>query len=204
MRHMALMRAGPLVGTVLVSEENRSLYLKTTQTFLSIEINQCSGYGWFFVSDYCILTYMLKKFLKILILFAIISFVIHHYFFYIDLSNGCFIKIKPSIFELSTNNIKKAIKILKHATPDEYLKLCTHVKTINPNPSCGGFGGGCFYTRYNGQIEISTSNKSFLGQTAAIIVHETCHAIQHNEKRDLNEPECYGLDNEVLKSLIAY
>jgi len=147
---------------------------------------------------------MLKKIVKISILILIIGFFIYRYFFYIDFSNSCYIKIKPSFTELSNSNIKEAIKILKLTSPDEYDKLCSNVKIINPNLSCGGFGGGCFYKSSGREIDISTAHSGFLAQTAAIIIHETCHAIQYQEGRNLSEQECYEADDVILKRIVEY
>lgn len=147
---------------------------------------------------------MLKWFLKIIILIAILWLIIYKYFLYTDFSESCYIKIKPSLTELSNTNIKEAIKVLKYAVPEEYDKLCTHVDTINPNLSCGGFGGGCYYQSTEKEIDISTAHGGFLGMTAAIIAHETCHAIQHQEGRALNEQECYEIDDLVLKTIVEY
>jgi hypothetical protein len=147
---------------------------------------------------------MLKKFIKLLILLIIIGALVYKFFFYIDLENGCFIKFKVSLTEFSTGNIKESIKVLKYAEPEEYLKLCTHINKINPNLSCAGFGGGCFYNSKPGQIDMSTAHESFVGQTAAIVVHEVCHAIQHDEGRELSEDECYNHDNEIIKNLVEH
>jgi hypothetical protein len=149
----------------------------------------------------------LYKWLKRLMFLIIVLLLIYHYFLYVDIKNGCYIKIKPSILEFSTPNIKKAIKILKNATPEEYQKVCANVITINPNLGCGGFNGGCFYTgTYNNptEIHISTANKSYLGWTAAVIAHENCHLIQNKEKRAMDEGECYGLGDKILKQLTVY
>ena len=149
---------------------------------------------------------MLKDLMKIFILALIIAAVIYRYFFYYDLSTGCLIKLKPSIIELSSANIKESIKILKIAVPDEYEKLCAHVDLINPNFSCGGTGGGCYVPGQTPQkeIDISTTNDGFLGWTAAVIAHEPCHAVQHEEGRPFNETECYGIGNYVLYSAVVY
>lgn len=144
--------------------------------------------------------------MKIFILALIISTVIYRYFFYYDPTNGCLIKLKPSIIELSSANIKVGIKILKIAVPEEYDKLCAHVDLINPNFSCGGTGGGCYIpgktpTR---EIDISTTNDGFLGWTAAVIAHETCHAIQDEEDRQFSEDECNEIGNYVLEKTVVY
>jgi len=147
---------------------------------------------------------MFKITWKKIIFLAIVGFFVYRYFFYIDIGNKCFVKIKPSFTELSNRNIKQAILVLKNAVPKEYEKFCRNVDTIDPNISCGGFGGGCYYHNERGSISVSTSNNSFLGWTAAIIAHETCHVVQHNENRPFSETECYTIDNNVLKSIVKY
>lgn len=149
---------------------------------------------------------MLKKHLKLFILLILFGLFIYRYFFYIDIPNKCYIRLKPSIFELSSINIKEGIKILKKVSPEEYTKLCQHVRIINPNYSCGGLGGGCYYLRNleKKEIDISTANGGYLGQTTAVIAHETCHAIQNQEKRELNEQECYKIDDKVFKQIAEY
>ncbi len=149
---------------------------------------------------------MPKKLLKISIFLLLLGGFAYRYFFYIDIPNKCFIKIKPSVLELSTINVKEGIKILKRVTPEEYEKLCKHVKAISPNFSCGGLGGGCYQYRNleNKEIDISVTRDTFLGQTAAVIAHETCHAIQHQEGRSLNEQECYEVDDQVFRAVVKY
>ncbi|MDO8259985.1 MAG: hypothetical protein Q7T50_00615, partial [Candidatus Magasanikbacteria bacterium] len=91
-------------------------------------------------------------------------------------------------------------------SPAEYSNLCQHVKVINPNYACGGLGGGCYYgsNLERKEIDISTANGGYLGQTAAVIAHETCHAKQHQEGRELNEQECYKVDDVVFKQVAEY
>ena len=149
---------------------------------------------------------MLKRLLKITIFLLLVGLFFYKNFLYYDPSNKCFIKIKPSIIEFSAGNIKEAIKVLKLTVPEEYEKLCANVDKINPNYSCGGLGGGCYYTKKvpSREIDISTSHGGFLGWTAAVIAHETCHAIQHNEGRPLVEQECYEVDDWVLRNSVEY
>jgi len=148
----------------------------------------------------------MNKIIKIGIIVLIIGAGFLRYFYYLDIKNHCYVIIKPSFLELSSQNIKQAIKVLKYAAPEEYKNFCGHVKAINPNFACGGFGGGCYYGANvaGKEIDVSTANNGYLGWTAAVVAHETCHAIQAQEKRDLNEPECYALGNEVLKKVIDY
>jgi len=107
----------------------------------------------------------------------------------------------PSLLEFNNLSIKRAINVLKYASPQDYQDLCEHVKVIDPNLACGGFEGGCYYLNNRQAISINTSNRS-LSWTAAIIGHEVCHAIQHKEGRDLNEPECYRKTDEILRKIV--
>ena len=148
----------------------------------------------------------MRKIIKIIVTILIIGAVGYRYFYYVDFKNKCYIKIKPSILEFSSQNIKQAIKVLKLAVPEEYQKLCGHVNVINPNFACGGFGGGCYYGENleKKEIDISTANSGYLGWTAAVIAHEACHAIQGQEKRAMSESECDKIGNEILKKVISY
>lgn len=145
----------------------------------------------------------MSKLIKYGIFFIVILFIYLHYFIYFDLANHCLLRLYPSFFEFSNLNIKRSLEILRYGSPDDYKTVCQSIKVINPNFSCGGFGGGC-YSVYNsnpGTIDISTSQNDTL-MTSAIIVHETCHAIQFKEKRALNEDECYHADEKTLKKLM--
>jgi hypothetical protein len=146
------------------------------------------------------------KIITLIIFAVIIIAVFFRYFYYVDFKNGCYVKIKPSIFELSSQNIKEAILVLKNAVPGEYEKFCSHVKAINPNMACGGFGGGCYYGENlkKKEIDISTANSGYLGWTAAVVAHETCHAIQGQNNKPISEDECYKINNEVLKKVISF
>jgi hypothetical protein len=148
----------------------------------------------------------LRRAIKTLIILFIIGLVFYKFFFYVDISNGCFIKIKPSITEFSNLSMKKALKTLKYGAPQEYLKVCQHVDTINPNYGCGGFQGGCYY-HYEGvnpkEIYVSTSYRS-LSDAIAVIVHETCHAIQFQQGRPGIESECYAANDKVLKAIVQF
>lgn len=147
----------------------------------------------------------MKKIIKILVLFLFFVFITYRYFYYVDLSNDCYLKIKPSLMEFSNTNIKRAIKTLKHGSPDDYNKLCVYVDTIDPNLSCGGFGGGCFYPSKKSArtIDISTSQRD-LAWTAAIIMHETCHSMQFQQDRTLSEQECYEVDDATIKQIVKF
>ena len=148
----------------------------------------------------------MRKIIKIIVIALIIGAAGYRYFYYTDFKNNCYIKIKPSILEFSSQNIKQAIKVLKLAAPEEYGKFCGQVKAINPNFACGGLDGGCYYedNLEKREIDISTANSGYLGWTAAVIAHETCHAIQAQEKRALSENECDKIGSAVLKKVISY
>jgi len=148
----------------------------------------------------------MRKIIKGIILLFIAGAVIYRYFYYLDFENKCYIGLKPSIIEFSSQNIKQAIRVLKYAVPEEYEKFCGHVKAVNPNIACGGFGGGCYYgdNLAKREIDISTTHGGYLGWTAAVIAHETCHAIQAQAGKALNEDECYKIGNEVLKKVISF
>ena len=91
-----------------------------------------------------------------------------------------------------------------------YKKVCKNVSTIEPFIGCGGFGGGCYYTKKDApqsssgsEIVVSTS-KDDLVTTAAVILHEAFHAIQNREGRPLNEAECYKMDDELLRKMVNF
>lgn len=126
-----------------------------------------------------------------------------------DVGAGCRIGLRLSLVGYDNTTIKRALATLKHGSPEDYRKVCTHVATINPNPTCGGFGGGCFwYTEGNrGRASIDVSTEHGLIWTIAIIVHETCHAIQYHEGRPAQfdlEHECYGEDDRILRTLVQF
>jgi hypothetical protein len=131
------------------------------------------------------------------------------YFVWWDVGAGCFIGIRPSLVGFDNRTIKRALATLEHGSPEDYRKVCAHVATINPNPSCGGFGGGCFWhTEGNrGRASIDVSTEHGLIWTIAIIVHETCHAIQYHEGRPAQfnlEQECYAEDDRILRTLVQF
>lgn len=122
-------------------------------------------------------------------------FLIYHFFFYIDIPNGCFVTIRPSVLEWSNTTIKKGIRYLKKEYKPQYLTFCSNVSTIDPNISCGGFGGGCYseYKSNSGVIDVSTPYGNWKA-AAKVIIHETCHAVQFKEKRPFSESECHAKD----------
>lgn len=102
--------------------------------------------------------------------------------------------------------IKRAISVVRYASPDDYRNLCAHVNSINPNISCGGFQGGC-YSQYKNhkpkEIDIGTSNRS-LQWTVVVVMHETCHAMQFQEGRPLSEGECHAGEGPLLGRITEF
>ena len=118
------------------------------------------------------------------------------YFVWWDVGARCFIGIRPSLVGFDNRTIKRALATLEHGSPEDYRKVCAHVATINPNPSCGGF---------RASVDVSTEHG--LIWTIAIIVHETCHAIQYHEGRPAQfnlEQECYAEDDRILRTLVQF
>jgi hypothetical protein len=136
------------------------------------------------------------KLFKFLLLILFIIFVIYHFFFYVDVRNGCYVVIKPALLEMSNTTMKKGLVYLKKNFPSQYGEFCENVNTINPNISCGGFGGGCFYHNSPKTIDISTTYGNYIN-AAKVIIHETCHVIQLKEGRPANESECYADDSVI-------
>ncbi|OGI24404.1 MAG: hypothetical protein A2194_04995 [Candidatus Moranbacteria bacterium RIFOXYA1_FULL_44_8] len=135
---------------------------------------------------------------------------VFHYFIYWDPGENCYIKIKPAFMEFSNLDMKRALHTLKFASPEDYQAVCKNVSTIDPMIGCGGFGGGCYYTKKDApqsslgsEIMVSTS-KDDLVTTMAVIVHEACHAIQNKEGRPLSETECYQADDMLLREIIIF
>ena len=131
------------------------------------------------------------------------------YFVWMDLGARCVIGIRPSLVGYDNSTVKRALETLRHGSPEDYRQVCTHVATINPNPSCGGFGGGCFWHSEGnrGRASIDVSTEHGLIWTIAILVHETCHASQFHEGRppkfDL-EQECYAEDDRIMRGLVQF
>lgn len=144
-----------------------------------------------------------KKWIRYGSVFIIVIVAINFWIFrYDDFKNNCHVKINLSLLEWNNLEIKRAVKFLKNNSPKDYHNFCTNVDRISPDLPCGGSGGGCYRPEYAKQIEISTMNhKENSAITAAMIVHEVCHAIQNAEKGKLNEPECYGEMNRMLGEL---
>jgi hypothetical protein len=144
---------------------------------------------------------------KRIVPFLLVGGVYLHFFSYIDLLNDCRISIRMSLFEFSNLTVKDAIGVIKRALPREYRDLCANVSTIDPNFSCGGFGGGCYSTftfeKEGRTIDVSTAKDDILW-TAGVIVHETCHAMQYHEKRSFSEAECYSRGYKAIAEIVRY
>ncbi|MDO8620251.1 MAG: zinc-ribbon domain-containing protein [bacterium] len=138
---------------------------------------------------------IVKRFAKIGLGVLVVIFLFFHFFVYFDMENKCFVTVRPALTELSNTTIKKGIRYLRKEFPPQYALFCANVTSINPNISCGGFGGGCYstYSINPGVIDISTPYGNHKN-AAKVIIHETCHAVQFAEKRPFDENECYEKD----------
>lgn len=149
---------------------------------------------------------LINNIIKKSIFFLIIIFLIYKLlenFFYVDIQNKCFIRISPSWLEFSNASMKEALGVLHTASPVSYQNVCNRVSVINPNLSCGGFGGGCFSQTNSRTIDVSTFNNEVVFAVVAI-VHETCHVQQRDENKTFDEKECYATGYKVLKDIIIY
>ena len=138
----------------------------------------------------------MSRFLKILCLLILLGFYAYSSFYYFDPDFGCRITIIPT-FLPSNYNTKEILKLIKQGAPDDYMRVCSYIKVINKNPSCGGFDGGCFQPSKPGVIYIG-NDQGNIALAAALVVHETCHAIQGSEQRRLDERECYSQGNAFI------
>ncbi|MFC1722407.1 hypothetical protein ACFL0C_02020 [Patescibacteria group bacterium] len=144
----------------------------------------------------------MKKFVLITSLLILFLYFLYSNYYHYDPENNCSIKIIPS-FMPSNFNTKNIIKLIKYSSPDSYKQLCQHVTTINKNPSCGGFDGGCY--EYNKPNTIYIGNdQGNIALAAALVMHETCHAMQGQDKRPFSEQECYKMGNTFLKDVTMY
>ena len=144
----------------------------------------------------------MKKVLAILLLVIGLGFFVYKNFLYVDTDYNCYIKVIPT-FLPSNFNTKEVIQIIKQGDIKEYKKLCKYVSTINKNPSCGGFDGGCFQPSRPRTIYIG-NDQGNIALAASIVVHETCHAIQGYEHGKLSEPECYDVGYRFLDEITIY
>lgn len=122
---------------------------------------------------------------------------------YYDPAAGCSIKIRPSLLEWNSGNIRDALSALKYGYPEKYKLVCANITEIKTDMACGGWEGGCYYGD-KGEIFVSTANQEFLGWTAAVIAHETCHDRQNKEGRPYSEDECYAVGHKTMQTLVRY
>jgi hypothetical protein len=132
----------------------------------------------------------------------LLIFLIFHFFLYIDIKNGCFIGIIPSLLP-GNLSVKKMVKVIKLTSPDNYELLCSDVRIINKNVSCGGFDGGCYESRKPKSIYIGNDQNN-LGLGAAILIHELCHREQLKHNRPFIEEECYKKGWEFMQNIVVY
>lgn len=144
----------------------------------------------------------MKRFLKLLVIVLLLGAYAYTKFYYFDPENGCKIAIIPT-FLPSNYDTKDILRIIKRGAPDDYMRVCAYVSVINKNPSCGGFDGGCFQPSKPGMIYIG-NDQGNIALAAALVVHETCHAIQGSEQRRLDERECYSQGNAFLTTVTQY
>lgn len=140
--------------------------------------------------------------MKLLTLLILLGFFAYSKFYYFDPEYGCSITIIPT-FLPSNYDTKEILRMIKKGSPDDYLRICKYIKFINKNPSCGGFDGGCFQTSKPGMIYIG-NDQGNIAYAAAIVVHETCHAIQGAEHKRLGERECYTQGYEYLQTVTQF
>jgi hypothetical protein len=140
---------------------------------------------------------------------TVVLVLVVRYFVWVDVGARCVITIRPSLVGYDNSTVKRALETLRHGSPEHYRKVCAHVGAINPNASCGGFGGGCFWHGQDrrGRTSIDVSTEHGLIWTVAIVVHETCHAIQFHEGRPSgfdHEDECYNADHRIMRALVQF
>jgi hypothetical protein len=142
--------------------------------------------------------------ISIIVISGFFIFKIMSNFLYIDLAQGCFIKLLPSWdFNFNQSVIKKGLVVIKNALPDDYKNVCKRINTIDPNFDCGKAEGGCYWHGNPKRISVSTK-QSQLNWVPAVIVHETCHSQQDSENRETLEPECYRESDRILRALSVY
>jgi hypothetical protein len=142
--------------------------------------------------------------LKLTIYVGIAILIYVHNFYYLDFENDCYIELESglmSLLEFNHGNIKESLSALRYGAPDQYKIVCESIDVIKSDLGCGGWGGGCHY-RESGSITLSTTNSSFIGWTAGVITHETCHDRQVKEERDMSQDECYAVDHATMQELV--
>ena len=142
------------------------------------------------------------KVLKWVALSAILIGFLIYKFYYYDPVYGCQITIIPS-FLPSNNDTKTILKMIREGSPDDYLRICEYVRVINKNPSCGGLDGGCYKPSKPYTIYIGNDQRN-IAMAAYTIIHETCHALQVQDGRNLSETECYKIGASYLRAVTLY
>lgn len=144
-----------------------------------------------------------RRFFKIFIWIILPVIVLVFWIFrYDDFFSGCHIRIQPSILEWNNLEIKRALKLIKQESPEDYREVCKYVDLVSPDLPCGGAGGGCFHDVRPKTIEISTlGHRGNSPITASIIVHETCHSRQKENKKPYTEDDCNAEMNLFLNRI---
>ncbi|RJR27353.1 hypothetical protein C4561_02250 [candidate division WWE3 bacterium] len=141
----------------------------------------------------------MKQLFKSFLIIFVILFLIYYWFLYIDIKEKCVFVLVPT-FQPSNLSTKETINFLKESSAEEYKNLCIHVSAINKNPACGGFDGGCYEPNKTRTIYVGNDQNN-IALAAAILVHETCHAIQGQKGLPLAEGECYAAGSHYLNSI---
>ena len=141
-----------------------------------------------------------KNFLAVIILTFFLFSLIYHFFLYIDVENGCYIKIIPSYNQiLSPKRFKRDLKIIKYASLEDYKNICNLISTIDTNTflRCAHLphGYSCYIPRSK-TISLSSSTGAYT------MIHEVCHAVQESERRYFDESECDVAKLNLSRKLI--
>lgn len=141
---------------------------------------------------------------KMVVTISILVFLVFilNSFFYIDYQQNCLIRIMPSLTPSNWNS-KDLIRLIKATSPEHYSFMCQNISIINKNPTCGGVDGGCYREDNRSTIYIGNDQNN-ISLTAAIVVHELCHARQHKENSEMREDECYREGWDYLESILIY
>ncbi|OGC68740.1 hypothetical protein A2415_02195 [candidate division WWE3 bacterium RIFOXYC1_FULL_39_7] len=140
------------------------------------------------------------KYLGILVIPLLFGAFFYSQFLHIDISNSCAIFLMPT-FQPSNLSTKETVSFLQKSSATEYAKLCKHVSVINKNAACGGLDGGCYQPSQPKTIFIGNDQNN-IALAAALLVHETCHAIQGQSNETLSEGPCYKAGAEYLQSIL--
>ena len=149
--------------------------------------------------------FLQKKIVKAIGILILILIVFNFWFLrYDDFINGCHIKIQYSLLDLNNLEIKNALNFIRNKSPKDYAKVCQYVDNIELYLPCASSNAGCFWDSDPKQIGVYTlkrDNHDDPSLTAAVIYHETCHAIQRAENRIAGdrETECYRESYHFLK-----